>query len=138
MCIFSSTQSSDVKISHMNGNTNQTHSYQRSPVVMGNALKQCSELILMISGQRPCNNYTLHIRLHFACVPSLNLFACIMRDLNERPSFINAVIYIYDRYAFVAHVCCQRAQDECCHLLGTFTSLSGNSGSSFFLDGKKS
>lgn len=65
----------------------------------GNRLKQCSELILMISGQHPCNNYTSHIRPHFARVSPLNLFACMMRDLNKRPSFINAVIYIYDQCA---------------------------------------
>lgn len=77
----------------------------------GNRLKQCSELILMISGQHPCNNYTLRIRPHFARVPPLNLFACIMRNLNERSSFINAVIYIYDQCALVVRAC-QRAQDE--------------------------
>ena len=36
----------------------------------GSALKQCSELILMISGHHPCNNYTSHIRPHFClCSP---------------------------------------------------------------------
>lgn len=109
----SSTQSSAPKTLHMN--ENQTYSYLRSSAATGNGLKQCSELIFMISGQHPCNNYTSHIRPHFARVPPLNLFACIMKDLNKRSSFINAVIYIYDQCTFVVRACCQRAQDERCH-----------------------
>lgn len=107
-------------------NENQAHSYRRSSAATGNGLKQCSELILMISGQHPCNNYTSHIRPHFARVPPLNLFACIMRDLNKRSSFINAVIYIYDQCAFEVPACCQRAQDDRCHLVGTLSGLSGD------------
>lgn len=125
MCSFSSAQSSALKTLHMNENSNQSHSYQRSSAAMGNGLKQCSELILMISGQHPCNNYALHIRPHFACVPSLNLFACIMRDLNKGLSFINAVIYIYDQHAFIAQACCQRPQNECWHSIEAPTRLSG-------------
>lgn len=64
----------------------------------GIAPRQCTELILMIWGQHPCYNYTFHIRPHFARVIPLNLFACTMRELNEMLSFINAVIYIYDKW----------------------------------------
>lgn len=90
-----------------------------------NGLRQCTELILMISGQHPCNNYTVHISPHFARVTPLNLFACIMRDLNEGSSFINDVIYIYDQCALVLRACHQRAQDEHCLSVSSLTGLSG-------------
>ena len=98
------------KTLHMN--ENQTHSYLRSSAASGSGLKQCRELILMISGQHPCNNYTSHIRPLFARVPPLNLFACKMRDLNKRSSFINAVIYMYDQCACMVWACHQRVQDQ--------------------------
>lgn len=121
--LFISTQSSAPKALHLS--ENQTHSYQRSSAATGNGLKQCSELILMSSGQHPCSNYTSHIRPRFARVPPLNLFACIMRDLNKRLSFINAVIYIYDQCAFEVPARRQRAQDDRCLLAGTLTGLRG-------------
>lgn len=93
-CPLSSTWSSSPEASHMN-ETQITHSYLRSSAATGNGLKQCRGLLLMSSGQHPCNNYTLHIRPLFARVPLLNLFACIMWDRDKRSSFINAVIYIY-------------------------------------------
>lgn len=106
------------KTLHMN--ENQSHSYLRSSAASGSGLKQCRELILMISGQHPCNNYTSHIRPLFARVPPLNLFACKMRDLNKRSSFINDVIYIYDQCACIMWACHQRVQDQGFHVVGVW------------------
>lgn len=124
VCPFTAHNQPAPKTLHMNENSNQTPSYPRSSAAQENGLKQGSELILMISGQHPCNNYTVHIRPHFARVPPLNLFACIMRNLNKRSWFINAVIYIYDQRAFVVQARCQRAQDLHCQSVGSLTGLS--------------
>ena len=63
-------------------------------------------LIININDARSCNNYTLNI----TGITPLNLFACIIRRWNKRPSFIDAVIYIYDHCTFKLGVAGSRRQ----------------------------